>query len=223
MIKTILFDLDGTLADTAEDMVAALNQWLAIRNQPAVAFAVARNLCSMGSRGLLSIRGIGTEQWQSAVADYLVEYEKTAYQRTVLFPQVATMLMQLQQRGYTVGIVTNKPRRYAKPILEDILHIEQYGIQTIICGDDCTHAKPHPMSLLKAAELCHCTPDQCVYVGDDVRDGEAAMASGMGFIGVLWGYWQHGQWGEDPSADTSSVPLVNAIISTPSLILTAIT
>lgn len=211
MIKTILFDFDGTLADTAPDMVRALNDFLAARGQPPVPYDDARNLCSGGVRALLGIRGLQGEDFEAARADYLRLYEATNYKDTVLFTGVPEMLTSLIASGYQWGIVTNKPRQYFEPIAARLKLAEQ-GAAVLVCGDDVSTPKPDPMSLLAAAEHCNSAAQHCIYVGDDERDAQAAAAANMKFITVAWGYWQPNDW---------QAP-VSAIISHPILLPPAI-
>lgn len=214
MIESIFFDLDGTLADTAPDMVAALNTYLAKHNMPSVDYQQARNLCSMGSRGLLSMRGVKGDM-ADAIAEYLAIYQKTDYQHTTFFDGVPLMLKQLKEDGYRLGIVTNKPAAYARPILEKRLKVKKYGIRDIVCGDDYPKAKPDPMPLEGAAAQAGSKPQNCLYVGDDIRDGIAAELARMKFIAVTWGYWQPHQWEE------SHAP-ADALLSAPTLLRPAL-
>lgn len=192
-VRAAIFDFDGTLADTAPDMVLALNRWLAARNRAAVEYEQVRMLCSGGSRALLNFCGIGEEPWPDAVADYLQHYEDTGYRQTALFPGVADALTALADAGWCWGIATNKPRRYFAPIAERLLSRWQPAA-LIARNDDNLPAKPHPATLLAAAQQCGAAPAACVYIGDDLRDGAAAQAAGMPFIAVTWGYWQPEQW-----------------------------
>ena len=215
MIRTVLFDLDGTLVDTAADMVDALNAWLYVRRKPLVDLRMARGLCSGGSRALLDIRGVGEEGREAAVADYLRLYEKTDYRKTVYFAGVQAMLSLLHSAAYRCGVVTNKPRRYAAPICER-LRVADSNLTVLVCGDDTPRPKPSPLPLLAAAEQFGVRPEECLYVGDDRRDAVSADAAGMPFVGALWGYWQAGQWRDE------DCPPVAALLSTPVSLLPTI-
>ena len=208
--RTVLFDFDGTLADSAPDLIAALNNWLAVRNRQPIDATAARNLCSGGSRALLSFCGLGDEDFEQAKADYLRRYEATGYQHTVLFTGIPEILKQLNQMSITWGIVTNKPRRYFAAIAKR-LQLTELGAKIFVCGDDHPHAKPHPQPLLAAAAACNTPPTQCIYVGDDVRDAKAAASAAMLFIGTTWGYWQPKQW-----QNSEDMPPIGAYVSTPS-------
>ncbi len=207
----VLFDFDGTLADTAPDMVFALNNWLAARGRAPVAPEQVRGLCSGGSRALLNFCGIGEESMEAAVHDYLQCYEKTDYQNTVLFAGILPVLQQLNAAGIPWGVATNKPEKYFNPIAARLL--APLNPAVLIARNATLPAKPHPATLLAAAQQCNKAATQCVYVGDDLRDGQAALAAKMPFIAVTWGYWREDQW-LDP--DT---PLIAALIATPELLL----
>lgn len=210
---TVLFDFDGTLADTAPDMLAALNDWRAARAHPPVDAARTRLLCSGGARALLATSGWDGETFEDARADYLRRYENTEHRRTTLFAGVAEMLAAARRGGWQWGVVTNKPRRYFSPAAER-LRLTALGAAAFVCGDDLPLAKPHPAPLLAAAAECGAAPrgappETCLYVGDDIRDGQAAAAAGMKFIAVTWGYWQPHQWREEDA------PPIELLAATP--------
>ena len=213
-IKAALFDFDGTLADTAPDMAAALNKMRVARKMPPLPVAELRGFVSGGARALLRGGGInGDKNPDELRAEFLSHYEETGYHQTALFPGVDKMLGELERLGLRWGVVTNKPSRYFLPIA-DMLGLSGRA-SCLISGDTCARAKPHPDSLLYAAKVAGSDASDCLYAGDDMRDAIAATAAGMPFVVAAWGYWQ---WNEewDSSART------NAIISAPTDLFAAI-
>ncbi|HUW25062.1 MAG TPA: phosphoglycolate phosphatase [Gallionella sp.] len=189
MIRAVLFDLDGTFADTAPDLAAALNHARATRNLPPLPLDIVRPQASHGSRGLLKL-GFGIEPDApdySALRDIFLEYyERNICVHTSLFPGMAELIATLEQRNIPWGIVTNKPQRYTVPLMQVLGYAERAAC--LISGDTCSRAKPHPDPLLKACELLGVLPQQCLYLGDDLRDIQAANAAGMPGIIARYGY-----------------------------------
>ena len=210
-IKAVFFDFDGTLADTAPDMVGALNDWLASYDRPPVDVTKAIGQVSGGSRALLAFAGLNGIDEQIAREEYLDLYEKTQYTGTTLFAGVDDMLAEVVADGLVWGVVTNKPRRYFAPIADNLC-LQEKGARALLAAGDAGQAKPHPDMLLAAAQRCALRPEECIYVGDDVRDGQAAKAAGMKFIIAAWGYWRGECWNN--AAPTA------AIISSPTLLKT---
>ena len=188
-IKAVLFDLDGTFADTAPDLAAALNHARASRNLPPLPLEVLRPQASHGSRGLLKT-GFDIEPEHpdyDALRDIFLDYyAKNICVHTRLFGDTAQLIAELEQRNIEWGIVTNKPHRYTVPLMQALGYAERASC--LISGDTCKHAKPHPEPLLKACELIGITPDECLYLGDDLRDMQAANAAGMRGIIANYGY-----------------------------------
>jgi len=189
VIKAVLFDLDGTFADTAPDLAAALNHTRAARNLPPLPLDVIKPQASHGSRGLLKL-GFGIEP---DAADYntlrdifLDYYERHICVHTRLFTGMAELVAALEQRGIRWGIVTNKPHRYTVPLMQTLGYAERAAC--LISGDTCARAKPYPDPLLKACEIIGVTPGQCLYLGDDLRDMQAANAAAMRGIIARYGY-----------------------------------
>jgi 2-phosphoglycolate phosphatase len=187
--RAILFDLDGTLADTAPDLAGALNRLLAECGGAPVPRALARPLTSSGTRGMLRVGfGIGPEHpdYAGLRARFLAYYEQAICRETRLFDGVADLLAALEQHRTPWGIVTNKPERLAVSLL-DALHLSARAA-CIVGGDTTERPKPHPDPLLHAARVIRVPPNQCLYVGDDLRDVQAARAAGMPVIAAGYGY-----------------------------------
>jgi phosphoglycolate phosphatase len=202
----ILFDLDGTLADTAPDLGYALNQQRIARGLPELPIADVRAHASSGARGLLQAGfGIGPDapNYEPLRLEFLDIYEQNIARGSDLFPGIASLLAQLEGRGLRWGIVTNKAERFTLPLLRALSTLER--AQVVVCGDTTPHAKPHPAPLLAAAEKLAIEPKDCVYVGDDERDVQAGRAAGMPVIVARYGYLGNGkppeQWGADGYID----------------------
>ncbi len=189
MIKAVLFDLDGTFADTASDLAAALNHTRATRHLPPLPLAVLRPQASHGSRGLLQTGfGIGLDHPDFIpLRDIFLDfYANNICVQTQLFGDTAELITTLEQRGIKWGIVTNKPHRYTVPLMQALGYAERAAC--LISGDTCKHSKPHPEPMFKACEIIGVSPEECLYVGDDQRDIQAANASGMRGIIANYGY-----------------------------------
>ena len=197
-VDAVLFDLDGTLADTAGDLAGALNRVRADRGQPPLPVESLRAHASAGARGLLGA-GMGLapdDPGYAAARDaFLAHYSACLADTTRLFDGVATMLEDLEARGLAWGIVTNKAERYTGPVVVSLGLAHRAG--TIVCGDTTPHAKPHPAPLLHAASALRLPPSRCAYVGDDRRDIDAGNAAGMPTLVASWGYLGNG---DPPSA-----------------------
>lgn len=184
----ILFDLDGTLADTAPDLAAAVNKLRTDQGLKPAPYETLRPFASAGARGLIGAAFGITPQDAAygALRDqFLIYYETDIANESVLFPGVERLLAALGDRGIAWGIVTNKAAR-----LTDAL-VPRIGLQhadCVISGDTASHPKPHAAPLLEAARRIDVRPDRCWYVGDDLRDIEAGRAAGMATIAAAWGY-----------------------------------
>ncbi|MGQ0577879.1 MAG: HAD-IA family hydrolase [Betaproteobacteria bacterium] len=204
--RGVLFDLDGTLADTAPDLGFALNHLRLARGMPELPTEAIRPQASSGARGLLKI-GFGIEPGQSGYEamrdEFLDIYEKNLARDTRLFPGVLALLEQIEQRGLRWGIVTNKAERFTFPLLRALTLVERAAC--VICGDTTPNPKPHPAPLLAAAEKLGLSPRRCIYVGDDERDVLAGHAAGMSVVVARYGYLGNGsppeQWGADGFVD----------------------
>ena len=205
--RGVLFDLDGTLADTAPDLGYALNQQRLARGMPELPIEAVRSQASSGARGLLKI-GFGIEPGQSGYEalrdEFLDIYEENLARNSRLFPGVSTLLEQIERRGLRWGIVTNKSERFTFPLLRALALIERAAC--VICGDTTPNPKPHPAPLLAAAKKLGIPAPQCIYVGDDVRDVQAGHAAGMPVVVARYGYLGNGappeQWGADGFVDS---------------------
>ncbi len=186
--KLVLFDLDGTLLDSAPDMLATVNALRAERGEPGMALEDLRPHVSKGSRAMLAAAfpHIDDVQREAMVTQFLARYESELARHGHLFDGIEALLGALEADGGRWGIVTNKPEYLAKQLLPLL------GWQTrcaiLIGGDTLPQRKPHPLPLLHAAQVLHVAPEDCVYVGDDERDIIAARAAGMPSVVALWGY-----------------------------------
>lgn len=187
--KGVFFDLDGTLADTAPDLVAAANQLLIARNLPPKSYEVLRPCASAGARGLIGgAFGINPEHpdFIPLRDEFFSNYEKALLVNSVIFDGVDHLLDQLDEAKLPWGIVTNKSERFTHP-LTDLMGLRQRAVSTV-CGDTTPHSKPHPEPILHAAKIANIDPSKSVYVGDDIRDIIAGKAAGMMTIAAAYGY-----------------------------------
>jgi len=188
-VRAVLFDLDGTLADTAGDLAAALNRVRADRALPALPLTVLRPQASHGARGLLQAGfGIGKEHADFVpLRDaFLAYYADALCEHTTLFPGADRVLAEIERRGLRWGIVTNKASRFTLPVVERLALAGRAG--SVICGDTTAQSKPHPAPLLAAAAALSVLPEHCVYVGDAERDVIAGRAAGMHTLFAAYGY-----------------------------------
>lgn len=201
MACAVLFDLDGTFADTAPDLGRTINLMRAARGLAPVALADTRRVTSLGARGLLGVGfGIGPDHadYPAMREEFLHLYEDNLCRDTVLFPGMADLVDALEARRIIWGIVTNKAERYARPLLQQL----GYGARAacVVGGDTTAHMKPHPAPLLAAARAIGIAAPDCIYVGDDQRDIEAGRAAGMRTVAVRFGYLNGSNpeaWGAD--------------------------
>ena len=188
-LQAVLFDLDGTLIDSAPDLAGAANDMRAARGLPALPYALLRPMVGSGARGMVGQAfdvGPDDERFNALRDEFLQRYEARMTRETKAFPEVLTLLDALDQRRLPWGIVTNKAARYSEPLVA-ALGLAQRA-QVLICGDTTPHAKPHPAPLLEAARRMGMAPTACAYVGDDQRDVQAGEAAGMVTVAVAWGY-----------------------------------
>ncbi|MEJ6000433.1 HAD family hydrolase [Paucibacter soli] len=201
-LRAVLFDLDGTLIDSAPDLAGAANEMRAERGLAPLAYELLRPMVGSGARGML---GISLEvspahlEFESLKTEFLGRYERRMLQQTAVFADVPPLLARLRELNLPWGIVTNKAERFALPMTRAL---GLAGAAAAVVGGDTTpHAKPHPGSLLEAARRIGVAPEHCVYVGDDERDILAGRAAGMLTVAASWGYLGHGgtvdAWGAD--------------------------
>ena len=197
----VLFDLDGTLLDSAPDMLATANLLRDHHGLPPMRLEQIRPHVSKGSRAMLAAAfpHLPTIETEAMVPQFLDTYLQELGKHSVLFADIETMLATLEAAGTAWGIVTNKPEYLARDILPQLGWESRCAV--LIGGDTLTEKKPHPLPLRVAAERMGFNASDCVYVGDDERDIQAARAAGMPSIAVLWGYRQAHedpvQWGAD--------------------------
>ena len=187
MWRGVFFDLDGTLLDTALELVNAANLLRCQRNMDVLPVSALKPFVSDGVQGLIrAALSIGPEhkEYEKLRSDFLAYYERQLCKNTTLFPGVSSLLTDLEHHGYIWGIVTNKFERYALPLIKHF----QLKPHVTICGDTTAYIKPHPGPLLRAIETLKLTPDQCIYIGDDARDIQAGKAAEMKTVGVCYGY-----------------------------------
>lgn len=198
--RAILFDLDGTLADTAPDLAAAVNKLRVSRGLDPTPYALLRPVASAGARGLIGAAfglGPGDDKYENLRSSFLENYEAAIAIESRLFDGMPLLLKRLEQFGLQWGIVTNKAARFT-----DLL-VPRIGLQhagCVVSGDTTAHSKPHPAPLLEAARRLNLAPQDCWYVGDDLRDIQAGRAAGMPTIAAGWGYCgnvEPGAWGAD--------------------------
>jgi phosphoglycolate phosphatase len=186
--RAVLFDLDGTLADTAPDLAAAVNWMRTERGLEPTPYALLRPTASAGARGMIGAAfGLapGDEGYEELRVQWFERYQSAMAVHTTLFDGIADLLDGIVAAGMTWGIVTNKPARFTDPLVPQI-GLAHAGC--VISGDTTPHAKPHPAPLLEAARRLELDPAHCWYVGDDLRDIEAGRAAGMITVACAWGY-----------------------------------
>ena len=185
----VFFDLDGTLADTAPDLVAATNKLLLARNLDPKPYEFLRPYASAGARGLLEgAFGIGTDHpdFITLRDEFFSNYENALLVDSKLFDDIDHLLDQMDQAKLPWGIVTNKSQRFTNPLVE-LMGLNQRSISTV-SGDTTPHSKPHPEPILHAAKLANIDPTKSLYVGDDIRDVIAGKAAGMKTVAAAYGY-----------------------------------
>lgn len=186
--RAVLFDLDGTLADTAPDLAGAMNRVRAARDLPPTPYEILRPVASAGARGLIGASfGLKPEDsgFDELRTAFLDTYEASIAVESRLFDGMDVLLAALDEKGIAWGIVTNKAGRFTH-LLVPKLNLQHAGC--VIAGDTTPHSKPHPEPLLEAARRLGIPPGQCWYVGDDLRDIQAGRAAGMATIAAAWGY-----------------------------------
>lgn len=207
MLQLILFDLDGTLVDTAPDLGLALNMQRQRHGLEPLPLETIRPFASHGSRGLLSV-GFGLPpddpSFMQMREEYLGLYDEVFTRSPVMFPGIAELLSALEDSNLRWGVVTNKPGRFTNPLLKAIGLDKRASC--IVSGDDAARPKPYPDTLLLAMKQADTVPAHCLYVGDAKRDIQAARAAGMPSVIALYGYLDETdrpeEWGADATVDS---------------------
>lgn len=209
-VRAVLFDLDGTLIDSAPDLAGAANDLRAMHGLPPLPYADLRPMVGSGARGMVGVAfGVapGEPRFEALRDSFLARYEARLLQETAVFSAMQPVLDALAAAGIAWGIVTNKARRFAEPVVAGL----QLAPATLVCGDTTPHAKPHPAPLLEAARQLGLPAAACAYVGDDHRDIQAGRAAGMPALAAAWGYLGQGEaitaWGAD-----AVLPDANALL-----------
>jgi phosphoglycolate phosphatase len=203
--RAILFDLDGTLADTAPDLAAAVNWLRTERGLDPTPYAVLRPTASAGARGMIGAAfGLapGDEGYEELRLQWFDRYQSAMAVHSSLFEGIDELLDGIRAAGMEWGIVTNKPMRFTDPLIPQI-GLAHAGC--VVSGDTTPHAKPHPAPLLEGARRLGLDPQHCWYVGDDLRDVEAGQAAGMVTVACAWGYCgaiEPSTWGADLLLET---------------------
>jgi phosphoglycolate phosphatase len=185
--NAVLFDFDGTLADTAPDLAAAVNRMRVEHGHEPLPLERLRPFASAGARGLLQAAfGLKPDDpdYRAMRESFLEYYAERICEETTLFPGIPELLEALQSRRIPWGIVTNKATRFTERLVAEL----KLKPDCVACGDTTPYLKPHPASLLHAAGQLKLPPASCLYLGDDLRDMKAAQAAGARPIAVEWGY-----------------------------------
>lgn len=188
-IEAVLFDLDGTLIDSAPDLGAAADKLRTDRGQTSLPAEQYRPMAGAGARGMLGVAlGMTPEHPEFLIMreEFFVNYENCMTQRTYAFEGVAELIEQLLEKNLQWGVVTNKSKRFTDPLTFAMPLFAT--ARAIVSGDTTPHAKPHPEPLFEAARRLGLAPEKCLYVGDDERDIVAGLAAGMGTVAVSYGY-----------------------------------
>lgn len=188
-IAAVLFDLDGTLVDSAPDLAGATDQMRVDRGLPSLPYEMYRPMAGAGARGMLGVAfGIAPEHptYEALRDEFFAQYARRLTQSTFAFEGVDALIHALTQRQLLWGVVTNKAARFTDPLTQAMPLFAT--AKAVVSGDTTAHAKPHPAPLLEAARRLGVAPAQCVYVGDDERDVVAGLAAGMYTVAATYGY-----------------------------------
>ncbi len=206
-IQCVLFDLDGTLVDTAPDLANALNTLLAAHNKPPLAFTRIREVVSQGGIAMIKLAFNITpedQRFEPLKQQFLQLYQQQLYQHSRLFPGMENILQYLETHHILWGVVTNKPSWLTEPLLQG-LNLTQRAA-CIVSGDTTAQSKPHPLPLLYACQQLSIMPKDCLYIGDAQRDIEAGKRANMMTLAALFGYLKADedatQWQADAMINT---------------------
>nr|WP_315228601.1 HAD-IA family hydrolase [uncultured Limnohabitans sp.] len=206
-IRAVLFDLDGTLIDSAPDLGAAADKMRIDRGLPSLPYELYRPLAGAGARGMLKIAFDITHEHADFMAmreEFFANYEAAMTVRTYAFDGVSDLIAGLQTRGLPWGVVTNKMARFTDPLTQAMPLFASAA--AIVSGDTTPHPKPHPEPMFEAARRLGLAPEVCLYVGDDERDIVAGRAAGMRTVAANYGYLGEkadiSSWGADLKIDS---------------------
>lgn len=201
-VDAVLFDLDGTLIDSAPDLGAAADKMRTDRSLESLPLSLYRPMAGAGAKGMIAVAFGLTPQddaFEALKEEFFFNYERSLVKNTYVFEGVSELIVQLGKAGVRWGVVTNKSARFTTPLTQAMPIFSSAG--TIISGDTTPHAKPHPAPLLEAARQLALPPERCIYVGDDERDIVAGAAAGMPTVAAEYGYLgaasDTSRWGAD--------------------------
>ena len=206
-IRAVLFDLDGTLIDSAPDLGDAADKMRTDRGLPSLPEALYRPMAGAGARGMLKVAFDITPEhptYEAFREEFFVNYERAMTVRTYIFDGVIDVIDALRQRDMPWGVVTNKMARFTDPLTQAMPLFS--SASAIVSGDTTAHAKPHPAPMFEAARRLGLSPEVCLYVGDDERDIVAGRAAGMRTMAASYGYLGEktniASWGADLHIDS---------------------
>ena len=215
-VQLVLFDLDGTLIDSAPDLGAAADRMRIKRGLPSLPLDVYRPMAGAGARGMLRVGFDMTPDhadFAEMREEFFQEFERNLLSNTVVFDEVAEMVAGIEAAGIQWGVVTNKSERFTLPTVK---HMPLFANAcAVVSGDTTPHAKPHPAPLFEAAKRAGVDAKRCIYVGDDERDIVAGLAAGMPTVAALYGYLgsnnDASSWGAQAHIDKplALLPLLN--------------
>ncbi|MBV8249968.1 MAG: HAD-IA family hydrolase [Comamonas sp.] len=201
-VKAVLFDLDGTLIDSAPDLGAAADKMRIDRGMPSLPLNAYRHMAGAGARGMLGIAfGMTPDSMGFAEMreEFFRNYEQCMTHRTYAFDGVSDLINTLESASLAWGVVTNKSMRFTDPLTRQMPLFANAA--AVVSGDSTPHSKPHPAPLLEAARRMQVAPEHCIYVGDDERDIQAGLAAGMKTVAARYGYLgskaDTSHWGAD--------------------------
>lgn len=199
-LQCVLFDLDGTLVDTAPDLIACLNKALLEFGFPVVAEADIRPMISYGAMAMIRQAATVDEMTQQQMLDYMLDcYQSNIAEHSRFFDGIDQILIRIEQQGLKWGVVTNKRRRFTEPLMDALRLTERAAC--IVSGDSTPYSKPHPQPMLTACQQSGVEPQNCVYIGDASHDITAGKQANMKTLAAVYGYLKHDdqpeQWGAD--------------------------